>query len=358
MTNVLFFHTQFSGYFLSSLIFAVEKDEKLYIHIVVSQNTKDAPFKFDEFHERIKVYNRNEFDREGLDKLIKSVSPVSIFLGGWSDREYLQVIKKYKGKISLSVAMDNIWYGRLRQYSALIISRFYLVTLFDFIWVPGKPQLNYARKLGFAASNILSNYYCADVDRFMKYYDVAKIGKERSFPHKFLFVGRYVKEKGIVNLVTAFEQLKKEFPNDWELVCVGTGPLLDSIPKNDAISHHGFMLPDDLQQLIIHTGVFILPSIEEHWGVVLHEYATAGYPIICSKEVGAVGAFLEDELNGFVFDSQDVESLKDKMLKIINLSDAGLLKMGLHSIELSKTISKEKWYESFLIINQKYKRDI
>lgn len=354
MKNILFLHTQLSGYFMSSLIFAVKNDKNLLIHIVVSPNSKDAPFKFSAIHERIKIYNRFELDLEGLNNLIESTSPQSIYVTGWSDREYLRVIKKYKHKIPLTMTMDNMWYGSLRQYFALILSRLFIVNLFDFIWVPGKPQAFYAKKLGFKSKNILFNYYCADVDRFSNYYSESKIRKQTNFPHKFLFVGRYVKEKGVVNLWKSFEKLQQEFPNDWELICVGTGPLFESRMKMDIIHHRGFLSPEDLQQLIDESGVFILPSVEEHWGVVLHEYAAAGYPIICSKEVGAVGAFLEDQSNGFVFDPKDVESLKDKMHKIINLTDAELIKMSLQSIRLSKTISQEKWYESFIEINQNF----
>ena len=352
MINVLFLHTQLSGYFVSSLKFAVEKNENLLIHVVVFPNTKDAPFNFSSFHKRIKVYNRSDLKLDDIENLIDLISPKSIYVTGWSDREYLRVIKKYKKKITLTISVDNMWYGSARQYIAFILSRLFLVNLFDFVWVPGEPQARYVKKLGFKTKNILFNYYCADIERFSDYYNEAKTSKEKNFPHKFLFVGRYVKEKGIVDLWKAFEKLQQEFPNDWELVCVGAGPLFESRMKMDKIDHRGFLSPEDLQPLIDETGVFILPSVEEHWGVVLHEYAAAGYPLICSKEVGAVGAFLKDQSNGFVFDSKNIDSLKDKMHKITNLSDAELHKMSIQSIKQSKSISKEKWYESFNEINQ------
>ena len=148
------------------------------------------------------------------------------------------------------------------------------------------------------------------------------------------------------NLWEAFEKLQQEFPNDWQLICVGTGPMFKNKIESEKIIHKGFVQPDNLSQIISETGVFILPSLEEHWGVVLHEFAATGYPIISGKQVGAVSAFLIDKYNGYVYDAESVEELKNALLNIVKTTDHDLFNMGKNSIVLSKTIDNNMWIDS------------
>lgn len=347
MNNVIFLHSKLSGYFLSSILYGLNKNINLTVHMVVNPNTADAPFVFNDLHPRFKIYNRLDFNQEKIQELIDSLSPVSIILSGWDDKVYLNSIKPYRGKIPFTLLMDNIWYNQFRQYLGIIYSRCFFVNLFDYIWVPGKPQHSFARKLGFGKRQILHNSYCADLPKFESFYNTHKNSKENHFPHKFLFVGRYVKEKGLNELWDAFEKLQQEFPNDWELVCVGTGPLFKNKVESEKIIHKGFVQPDQLNQIISETGVFVLPSLEEHWGVVLHEFAASGFPIISAGQVGAASAFVVDKSNGYTYDAHDTEELKTALLHIVKTPDKELVKMGLKSIELSKKIDNNLWLESF-----------
>jgi glycosyltransferase involved in cell wall biosynthesis len=347
MENIVFLHSQLSGYFLSSILHSLDQNFNIHVTMIVNPNSSEAPFDFQIKHERFTLFNRKELNESGICQIISELSPKLIVLSGWDDKTYLSVASKYKKKASLTILMDNLWYGQFRQYLGLIYSRLFLVPLFDFIWVPGQPQKKFAKKLGFKESQILINSYCADLNKFTDYYNKSINIKVQHFPHKFLYVGRYVSQKGLDNLWKAFVNLQKEYPNDWELVCVGSGPLYESRMIADNIIHRGFIQPEDFQQVISETGVFVLPSWEEHWGVVLHEYASAGYPLICSNEVGASSTFLKDKVNGYLFESKNIESLKEKMLNIVNTTDSELLKMGKASVLMSKEVTNEKWNDSF-----------
>ena len=349
MNNILFLHTQLSGYFLASVLYSVEKSNDLVVHIVVSSNSNEAPFEFAKKHERIKLYNRIEFNEiSDFDNLIDLVAPSSIITCNWGDKLYLKVARKYKGNIPVTLAMDNIWYGQFRQYLGMIYSRLFFVNLFDFIWVPGQPQHYYAKKLGFKTNQMLLNSYCADISKFKKFYNESRVEKESNFPHRFLFVGRYVPQKGLNELWEAFNMLQKEQPNDWELVCVGAGPLFDSRSESDKIVHLGFVQPNDFQKIVSETGVFILPSWEEHWGVVLHEFAVTGYPIICCEDIGAASTFVKNEVNGFTFKARNTIDLKNKMLKIVNSNNLDLIGMGRKSITIGESVTQEMWFNALI----------
>jgi glycosyltransferase involved in cell wall biosynthesis len=347
MKNIVFLHSQLSGYFISSVLNALQNNLEIEVHIIVTPNTFDAPFEFSKLSERIKIYNRKDFDYPSLSNLLNNLNPNSIILCGWNDKLYLKIAKGYKNKIPLTIAMDNLWYGQFRQYLGLIYSRIFLVNLFNYIWVPGIPQKEYAKLLGFKKKQILLSSYCADLEKFKKFYSSAIKTKEQNFPHRFLFVGRYVSQKGLDNLCEAFAALQNENPNDWELVCVGSGPLFETRVIMNKIIHKGFIQPEDFQSIISETGVFVLPSWEEHWGVVLHEYAAAGYPLICSDAVGAASTFINNNVNGFVFQAKNIVSLKEKLLKIVKTPDNELLKMGYESVLMSKEVTNEKWNMSF-----------
>lgn len=48
-----------------------------------------------------------------------------------------------------------------------------------------------------------------------------------------------------------------------------------------------FIQPENLYKEIANTRCFILPGINEAWGVVIHEFAIAELPIICPGICGA-----------------------------------------------------------------------
>ena len=82
--------------------------------------------------------------------------------------------------------------------------------------MPGKRQRQFAKKLGYKSSEISEGFYSADVDLFSSYFEKAKESKSSNFPKRFIYVGRYVKHKGIFDMWNAFIELQKEHPNDWE----------------------------------------------------------------------------------------------------------------------------------------------
>ena len=97
------------------------------------------------------------------------------------------------------------------------------------------------------------------------------------------------------------------------------------------------------RSIIEETGVFILPTYYEHWGVVVQEYAIAGYPMICSTTTSAATAYLTENENGFYCNPKSEDSLKAGLLKIINSTDEELLAMMEKSHVAGNKNTPEKW---------------
>lgn len=222
--------------------------------------------------------------------------------------------------------------------------------MFTHCWVPGEKQKLYAEHLGFSTNKISTGFYSADLEYFNQIHLATMEAKTTSFPKRFLFVGRYLEFKGIIELWKAFKEFKAESNSEWELWCVGTGEMYSQRMESDGIKHFGFIQPTNLKEIIAQTGVFILPSRKEPWGVVMHEYAASGFPIICSSAVGAAEAFLASGKNGYSFSSGSVNEIKLAMSKMAEKSQDELISMANYSHELAQQISPEKWTQTLLNI--------
>lgn len=338
----VFLYTEIAEYFLAC---CKELSKHGQIHIIRWPINKEAPFQFQE-NQQLHIYSKSDYTSEQLKQLVQSINPDVIVCSGWIDKEYLKITKDYFKKIPTIMTCDTHWNGSLKQRLATIISRFTLLNIFSHAWVPGQIQKQYVLNLGFKEKNIQTNFYSCDLSHFENIYQSQKAEKENHFPKRFLYVGRYYDFKGIKELWQAFIELQTEQPNEWELWCLGTG---DVEPvEHPKIKHFGFVQPKDLANYTSQTGVFVLPSRFEPWGVVVHEYAASGFPLLLSNAVGAKEQFLQEGKNGFEFKSESVNDIKMALNKIINTPDLKLIEMSIYSNNTSKIISPKTWADKLL----------
>lgn len=347
--TVLFLYTELADYFLKC---CEELSRKGEVHIIRWPVNKEAPFEFSH-SDRIRIYDKNNYTFGELKELVSKINPSVIICSGWIDKDYLKLTKPYFGKIPTVLTCDTHWRGSLKQYIAILLSRFFLLNTFSHSWVPGGIQETYVKKLGFKKNKISLGFYCCDLNKFNNLYRGFLSQKSMNFPKRFLYVGRYYEFKGLTDLWQAFIQLQSESPNDWELWCLGTGSL-EPI-QHPKIKHFGFVQPKDLDPILNECGVFILPSRFEPWGVVVQEYAAAGFPLLLSQEVGAAETFIDKGKNGFTFEASNVKALKEAMKKMVNLEGKDLNLMSQRGHELAQKINPEQWVNTVLHVVNDYK---
>ncbi|TAL63116.1 MAG: glycosyltransferase [Bacteroidetes bacterium] len=336
--KILFLYTELAGYFISCLDNLSKRGME--IHLVHLPVNKEAPFNFF-FDEKIFRYLRNQFDNKRLMELASTISPDAIYCSGWTDKGYLGVCKSFKNTIPVILGFDNKWTGSIKQRGAVLLAKQLIHRAFTHCWIPGKAQLEFAHRLRFAEDRILTGFYSCNYKFFHGLFLQFREQKKKKFPHRFIFTGRYYDFKGIRDLWEAFVAFKEENSNDWELWCLGTGNVTPEIHPD--IKHFGFVQPIDMDKFISETGVFILPSHFEPWGVAVHEFASAGFPIICSNKVGAAETFLKNGRNGFIFQSGNIIELKNILKKISLMRDVKLMELGEKSAELARQITPDKW---------------
>lgn len=278
---------------------------------------------------------------EDVSSALQNATPDVYVCCGWADALYLKLAKQLKGRGCKTVlAIDTPWRCDLRQIVNTLVSRITLVPGFDYAWGAGDPQALYLRILGFANRRIYTGYYSADTAKFTAVY------KKRAPnpPHVFVYVGRYAPEKNMRLMEKAFLMAVAERSDcDWRLVCIGGGGLWDERTLAERITHLGYKPPDVIQNFIEECGCFVLPSLYEPWGVVVHEFATAGVPMICSRNVKATTAYLKEGENGFLFNPNDVDDIKQAFLKIIDKTDRELMAMGEASRRLGISYTTNDW---------------
>jgi glycosyltransferase involved in cell wall biosynthesis len=340
--SVLILYTELSQYTVECLNALVQFNQNLKVYVVKWPINNEAPFVF-EFDERIIVFEKSEID---LINYANKINPRVVLCSGWIDKDYIKLIISLKKEVIKVLAFDNYWENSVKQNLGRIFLKNIISKHFNYCWVPGNLHITYANKIGFQIDQIVTGFYARDLDSFNLRFK-SSIDLKRNFPKKFLYVGRYLKLKGVLDLWNSFIEFSKN-NEDWELHCVGTGDLFDKRVIHDKIIHHGFLHKDELLKLIESTGVFIMPSHYDHWGMAVQEFASSGFPLICSDKVGAASSFLKENENGFLFKSKNQNSLLNAMRKISNLSDENLSKFGWNSNILAKKIDINSWVNSFM----------
>ncbi len=350
--KVVFLYSELANYFLACIEKLIQIAD-VEVHIVRWPINKEAPFNFN-FSKDLIIHDREQYSEYNkLQELINGINPSLIFCSGWVDKGYLKICRKFKKQIPVIVGIDNQWEASVRQFIATLISPFRILNHFTHCWVPGQLQYDYAKRLGFKTQNILTGFYSCDYDFFNQEYNLNKKQKADSFPHRFIFVGRYAESKGIQDLWSAFIEVQEEKETNWELWCLGTG----DIPpiEHPKVRHFGFIQPNQLNEYLKLAGVFVLPSHFEPWGVVVHEFASAGFPIICSDKVGAKVDFVQDNYNGYVYPSGNISELKNTLRNVMNKSNDELNLMGERSTVLAKKITPIVWSKKLLEVLNKSK---
>ncbi len=336
--QIVFLYTELAGYIL--FCFEALAKAGCDVHIFHLPVNPEAPFQFDLQTSKCRFYLRNNFPGKALDAEIEKIKPDLIVSSGWVDKGYLRVCKNQRSKALTVLGFDNQVPDNPKSWLALLYSKLMYKSFFRVVWVPGEPQVKYARLLGFRENEIFTGVYTTDVATFHKHFEGRK---QNPVPKRFVFVGRYVELKGVQELWKAFDELA--LPG-WELWCAGQGELYEHRLQKPGIHHLGFVQRDEMDTFVAAGGVFVLPSHKEPWGMVVHEFAAAGYPLICSESVGAASAFVRGGENGYLVKPKNVESLKQAMCQIASQDEASLANMGGVSAKLANNISVEKWVKT------------
>jgi glycosyltransferase involved in cell wall biosynthesis len=140
----------------------------------------------------------------------------------------------------------------------------------------------------------------------------------------FLFVGEIIPGKGLHFLLQACSLLQKKGWQSWTLLVVGDGAqrsqLEDYVKNhglNDRIRWAGWVSYSELGSFFQRSDVFVFPTLEDIWGMVLLEAMAFGKPVICSNRAGAAEMVSHAE-NGYIVDPYQADEIANRMKDFID----------------------------------------
>ncbi len=179
----------------------------------------------------------------------------------------------------------------------------------------------------------------------IKHFDPELCKEAKKDEFTFLFVGRLLIDKGIYELIKAFEKLKKEKPKV-KLIIVGSPDEgnpnsvskgeLEKWVKEGLIEWHGFQ--EDVRPFYCMANCVVLPSYREGIPRVLLEAMAMEKPIITTDAPGCRNVCV-DGVNGFLVKPKDVEGLYLAMKRMLELGDEKLREFG----KAGRRLAEEKY---------------
>jgi glycosyltransferase involved in cell wall biosynthesis len=183
--------------------------------------------------------------------------------------------------------------------------------------VPGSSALEYVRRMT-GTENIFIAPNAVDIHLFSAQSAAARMNPrlrvELGLPdHFFLYVGRLVRAKGVLDLLEAYASLKPQIRNELGLVFAGDGPLRAELEAAaqfifpGRVQFAGFVQRDELASYYALAETLVLPTYSDTWGMVVNEAMACGLPVICTRIAGCAADLVRS--NGLLISPSNISEL-------------------------------------------------
>ena len=245
--------------------------------------------------------------------------PEIFFQSGWAYPAFSSLGAEVKAKGGKVVGLvDTNWRGDFRQLVlGPIAFRLLHRASFDAIIVAGQQGRKIMRWFGFPNSRVVEGLYGADPRVFSGGVQL------NQRPKTFLFVGQFVARKGVLTLARALLRFNAVQPG-WTLRICGSGEMRALIPSDEAIIVEDFVQPEELASRYRQSRFFVLPSLVEAWGLVVHEAALCGCALILSDTIGSIDD-LSNSKNCISFKAGNEEELYRALMAASKLDETQLI---------------------------------
>lgn len=217
-----------------------------------------------------------------------------------------------------------------RNSSLRLLSRRLMVRWADAFVVNGKSAKNYmVEVLGAKPEQVFAEpFLVPSIPALLQYSEQEQpvINPQLKRP-LFLFVGQIVPRKGLKVLLEACILLKERGYQDYSLLIVGDGEQqqeLEAYASSNGLDEQvkwlGQVPYQYLGAYFQGADIFVFPTYEDIWGMVLTEAMAFGKPVICSHGANAAEMVLEGE-NGYIFEPGQSEQLAAHMGQFLENTD-------------------------------------
>ncbi len=199
----------------------------------------------------------------------------------------------------------------------------------------GSANRDFYRAMGVPDKRISLMPYTVDNARFMEKSTLSE--DQRAATRKrygissdrpaILYISKFMRRKHPDHLVQAAKRLVAE-GLAFDLVLAGNGEMQAELEQLAAelpyVVMPGFVNQREMPAILGACDMFVLPSEDEPWGLIVNEAMCAGLPVVVSSEVGCSADLVENGRNGQTFRAGDIDGLTNALRPIIR--DANLRK--------------------------------
>ncbi|MFJ7847257.1 glycosyltransferase family 4 protein [Peribacillus sp. NPDC097206] len=134
-----------------------------------------------------------------------------------------------------------------------------------------------------------------------------------------LSIGNFIHRKGFDILLKASENI----PKNWGIYIIGGEPPTEYLNLREKLNLNNlhfipFKTKDELKDYYESSDIFILPTREDIWGLVINEAMSYGLPVITTNKCIAGIELVNDGENGYIVPVEDINELEKRIFTLIN----------------------------------------
>jgi glycosyltransferase involved in cell wall biosynthesis len=290
----------------------------------------------------------------GTKAALQSVNPEVTICGGYN---YLAMWQAQRWALKRDVPFllwseSNDVDARRRLPWVEAAKRRYIASCHGYV-VPGKSAAKYLETFGVVPDKVFVAPNAVDVERFKLGAEQARCDpglRERlGLPQRYLlYVGRFVRSKGVLDLIAAYATLPEEIRREIGLVLAGDGEARDELARVSrkispgAVIFPGFLQRDQLPAFYALAEGLVFPTHSDPWGLVVNEAMACGLPVIATEVAGCVADMVREGENGYVVRAAAPEELARAMERLTGVSELQKT-MSDCSLQISSRFTPAAW---------------
>lgn len=210
-------------------------------------------------------------------------------------------------------------------------------------------------KYSISSEKIFNQFMTVDVEHFMKK-GVNSLNYRNEIRKKYnisknsivvMYAGRLVEHKGVQDLIKSVRKLEDKGYNV-KLLVAGDGQFkkklincADKILPDTIFTGH--IDPNKLYKYYYASDIFVLPTYDDPWGLVINEAMSCGLPVVLTNAAGSSLDLVKN--NGIVVQNGNIIQLSEAIESLI-LGDLSIY--GENSLIIMRKWSYKESFESFL----------
>lgn len=276
--------------------------------------------------------------------LLNKINPQVVIIGGWASPGYW-VARNWAlhNRRQMILWMEsNTLSSRTQANIAINAIKRHFVSRFDGYYVFGKFGVEYLAAFGAPKPKIVSAFNLPDIDCFKS---SEKIEDIENGP-KLLYAGQLIARKGVMLIPEGLSRLT-HLP--WHIFVAGSGDLRGDLDVSfrkegiiERVTFLGELTPKELALLYRRCDILLFPSINEVWGMVVHEALLSGMFVVGTDRSAACHALIQERVSGTLFCPSSSDSFSRAVDQAISghPHNRNLIRKSVESISMASEVSK------------------